>query len=66
MSDTRTEQRLSELEKELATLRKQVESLTSQAPWWERIAGTFAGDRAYKQAMKLGKQYRDSTNNSGT
>jgi hypothetical protein len=60
MADFETDQRLAELEKELATLRKKVDSLSPSAPWWERIAGTFAGDPAYKQAMKLGRQYRNS------
>ncbi|MDZ4658598.1 MAG: hypothetical protein SH868_13560 [Bythopirellula sp.] len=66
MADSKTEQRLAELEKELATLRKKVDSLTNPIPWWERIAGTFAGDPAYKQAMKLGKQFRRSKEANGS
>ncbi len=66
MADSKTEQRLAELEKELATLRKKVDSLTNSTPWWERIAGTFADDPAYKQAMKLGKQFRHSEKVNGS
>jgi hypothetical protein len=66
MTESKTERRLAELERELATLRKKVDSLTSATPWWERIAGTFAGDPAYKQAMKLGKQFRRSQKTNGS
>jgi hypothetical protein len=62
MAESKIEQRVAELEKELATLRKKVDSLTDSTPWWERIAGTFANDPAYKKAMKLGQQYRKSQN----
>ncbi len=26
--------------------------------WWEEIAGTFADDPAYDEAMRLGREYR--------
>jgi hypothetical protein len=58
MSDTKLERRMADLEKELATLRTKVEELSGSAPWWERIAGTFHNDPLYRQAMKLGKQFR--------
>lgn len=29
-------------------------------PWWERIAGTFADSPAYEEAMRLGREYRES------
>ena len=58
MSDPELEQRMAELEKEMASLRAKVEGLPTSAPWWERIAGSFHNDPAYRQAMDLGKQYR--------
>ena len=29
-------------------------------PWWRQIAGTFANDRMYAEAMTLGREYRES------
>lgn len=29
-------------------------------PWWERIRGTFKDDPAYEEAMRLGREYRES------
>ena len=54
------EQRISELENELAALRSKVEALGHSQPWWERIAGSFEKDPVYEKAMKLGRQYRES------
>lgn len=52
------EKRVAVLEKEVASLRKKVERTESPGNWWERIAGTFQNDPIYKQAMKLGREYR--------
>ncbi|ACK65659.1 conserved hypothetical protein [Rippkaea orientalis PCC 8801] len=32
----------------------------SSKPWWEQIVGTFADDSVYDEAMKLGREYRES------
>jgi hypothetical protein len=58
MGKTSLEQRMAELEQELAALRKKVEDLAGTKPWWERIAGTFEHDAVYEQAMRLGREYR--------
>lgn len=60
MASARFEERLSALEKELATLKAKVEGMSEGKPWWERIAGTFHNDPVYEKAMKLGRQYRRS------
>jgi hypothetical protein len=54
------EKRVSVLEEELASLKKQVAATGAREPWWERIAGTFENDPVYQRAMKLGRQYRQS------
>lgn len=55
------EERVTALEAEILQLRKEVEvRAVSTIPWWEKIAGTFAQDSAYNEAMKLGRQYRRS------
>ena len=53
--------RVAALENEVARLRKDLESeRTEGKPWWEQIAGSFAQDRVYKEAMRLGQQQRRS------
>ncbi len=65
MAADKFEQRMTHLEQEVATLRKQLDELAGSAPWWERIAGSFHNDRIYKQAMRLGKQYRQGKKQNG-
>ena len=51
--------RIAALEKEVSRLRIDLESERGEVrPWWEHIAGTFAQDRMYKEAMRLGQQQR--------
>jgi len=51
--------RVAALENEVARLRKVLESERDGVkPWWEQITGTFARDRLYKEAMRLGQQQR--------
>jgi hypothetical protein len=45
---------------EVARLKNKVESNSFSQPWWERIAGTFADNPAYDEAMQLAWHYRDS------
>lgn len=55
-----------DLETRLAAVEAEVEQLKSllpmgnKTPWWEKIVGTFAADPVYEEAMKLGRQYRES------
>ena len=60
--DRQLEERVSILENELAQLKQLLsEDLPRNKPWWEKIAGSFEGDRAYDEAMRLGREYRQST-----
>ena len=53
--------RVAALEREVARLRRDLEGeRADERPWWENIAGTFAQDRVYKEAMRLGHQQRRS------
>jgi len=56
------EERLTAVEQELAQLKQQLATKNSQAamPWWEQIFGTFANSEAYDDAMRLGREYRES------
>jgi len=61
------EARIAALEDEVAHLKKTVGTRRDSAkPWWEQIAGTFARDRIYKEAMTLGQRYRRSQNSASS
>jgi hypothetical protein len=60
------EERVAHLETEVARLKNKVEKDLSSKPWWEQIAGTFADNSAYDEAMRLGREYRDSLRPSST
>ena len=36
------------------------EDAESSQPWWKPIRGTFKDDAAYAEAMRLGREYRQS------
>lgn len=61
MSAVSVEERLAALEQEVARLRSKVEAKENGSkPWWQQIAGTFEGDPYYAEAMRLGREYRES------
>ncbi len=53
--------RVAALEAEVARLRGMIEGVAQDAvPWWKKIAGSFADDPAFDEAMRLGREYRES------
>jgi Protein of unknown function (DUF1192) len=61
MASAELEQRVAALEAEVARLKEKLESDAKPAlPWWEKIFGTFANDPAHKEAMRLGREWRES------
>jgi hypothetical protein len=55
------EERVAALEAEVARLKQERASATNaQRPWWEEIWGTFKDDPHYAEAMRLGREYRES------
>ncbi len=54
--------RVAALEAEVQRLKVIVESApqADNRPWWDKIAGTFANDPAFEEAMRLGREYRES------
>ena len=59
-STSQLEQRVTALEAEVAKLKNLIEAMQTTQPWWEQIAGTFQHDPMYEEAMRLGRQYRQS------
>lgn len=62
MTNTEIEKRLEILEAEVASLKSKVEEKKDKGEnqWWNEIAGTFADDPIYDEAMRLGREYRES------
>ena len=62
MSTTPLEERVANLEAEVARLKERLmeEPAHKVVPWWERIYGTFKDDPLYEEAMALGRAYRES------
>lgn len=52
------EQRLMALEAEVKELREKVK--IDKKPWWEQIVGSYGDDPAYQEAMRLGREWRES------
>lgn len=61
MADRTIEERLAALEAEVAAIKKRLETPpVEDVPWYDKIAGTFADSEAYDDAMRLGREYRES------
>jgi hypothetical protein len=55
------EKRVSALEAEVARLKDDLASSSAkQQPWWEEISAVFADDPAFEEAMRLGREWRES------
>lgn len=61
MANPTLKQRIEALEIEVARLKEKIEGPANfQKPWWRQIAGIFANDPAFEEAMRLGREYRES------
>lgn len=55
------QQRVAALEAEVARLKARIEATEKPAdPWMEKVWGAFANDPAFEEAMRLGREYRES------
>jgi len=62
MTTEALEERLTAVEQELARIKDQITGSGSQgtpAPW-ERLFGSFADSEAFDEAVRLGREYRES------
>ncbi len=56
------EHRIALLEQQVARLRQQFnQKEPTGREWLDDLNGAFAGDRIFEEAMKLGREYREST-----
>lgn len=61
MSQNEMETRITLLERELEALKSKFEKIEKEKkPWWEQRIGTFADDPAHEEAMRLGREWRQS------
>lgn len=61
MAVAHIEQRVAALEAEVSRLKQELEAVAKSArPWWQEIYGTFADDPLYEEAMRAGREYRES------
>lgn len=61
MTAAQVESRLSALEQEVANLKAQIAAApTHPNKWVEEIAGTFANDPIFEEAMRLGRKWRET------
>lgn len=62
MTNTELEKRIAVLEAEVALLKNKIEKNGNQTevPWWKQHLGIFADDPAHEEAMRLGREYRES------
>ena len=61
MATRSLEERVAALEAEVAEQKQSGGGAgETQKPWWEKIWGTFKDDPHYEEAMRLGREYRES------
>ena len=60
MASGSIEERVAALEAEVAQLKDRLHDREPEKAGWKAIVGTFLNDPYYEEAMKLGRQYRES------
>jgi hypothetical protein len=61
MATPKLEDRVAALEAEVAKLKAMLQGeKPSSDPWLEHVWGSFANDPIYEEAMRLGREYRES------
>ncbi len=60
--ETTLSRRIVDLEEQVLRLSQQVNSKqpSDESPWWKRIVGVYKDDPEFEEAMRLGREYRES------
>lgn len=60
--DAKFSRRIAELEEQVALLSQQVNSQpqSNETAWWKKIVGIYKDDPEFEEAMRLGREYRES------
>lgn len=54
------EAKVEELQQKLVIAPTETPEANHAKPWWEHIVGAFADDPDFEEAMRLGREYRES------
>lgn len=54
------EERVTALEIEIEQIKRQKAEIPNSAPSWRKIVGVFKDDPEFEEAMRLGREYRES------
>ena len=60
MAAPEIESRVAALEAEVAQLKERLEKAAPRVDWLDEIYGAFADDPDFEEAMRLGREYRES------
>jgi hypothetical protein len=61
MAAPEIESRVTALEAKVEELQRHLKAVAPDTrPWWENVVGVFADDPAFEEAMRLGREYRES------
>jgi hypothetical protein len=61
MTKVQLERRIHALEAQVAWLKAKLEEAVGpQVPWWQKIMGSFENDPEFDEAMRLGREWRES------
>jgi hypothetical protein len=59
-NSTLLEDRVAVLELEVSRIRDELKRDQPVQPWWDKVFGVFADDEDFEEAMRLGREYRES------
>jgi len=65
MNQTDLESRIVVLENEISSLKSKFDKIENHEPWWKQRVGMFANDPSHDEAMKLGREWRESKKPNG-
>jgi hypothetical protein len=61
MATLTVEQRIEELERQVAELQQKLAAQQAPAePWWMRISGSFKDEPAFAEVIKYGREFREA------